>query len=102
MRMRATRRPLQLLLLWSRAVRAIERRSPIMLRRQHQAEMIALGRAAESLCEAVRRASAASLLATRQWQNAALRYRRERDEALVEIERLRATVASLVVGANGT
>lgn len=91
--------PLHLLV--RRGLRAVARRSPVMLRTQHQAEMVTLGRAAESLCDAVRRASAASLLATRQWQNVALRYRQERDEALVEIEKLRATVASLVVGANG-
>jgi hypothetical protein len=95
-----TRRSGQLRLLLNRALRAIARHSPLMLRRQHQREMIALGKAAESLCEAVRRASAASMLATRQWQNVALRYRRERDDALVEIDRLRATVASLVVGAS--
>ena len=95
-----TRRPARLALQLNSALRAIAQRSPLMLRRQHRTEMIALGKAAESLCEAVRRASAASMLATRQWQSVALRYRRERDDALIEIDRLRATVASLVVGAN--
>jgi hypothetical protein len=86
--------------IWRRALDALGRQLPFMSRRQHQQEMVALGRAAESLCEAVQRASAASLLATRQWQAVALRYRTERDEAVQEIEKLRATVASLVVGAS--
>jgi hypothetical protein len=99
--MSETHQPSPLRLLVQRGLCAVARWSPLMLRTQHQAEMVALGRAAESLCEAVQRAAAASLLATRQWQSVALRYRRERDEAFVEIEKLRATVASLVVGANG-
>lgn len=83
---------------WARARRQVAHRSPVMLRCTHVAELSALARAADDLCTAIQRAAGASLLATRRWQALAERYRRERDDANQEIARLRATVASLVVG----
>jgi hypothetical protein len=68
-----------------------------MWRREHEREVQALGRAAADLGVAVQRATAAALLATQQWQVQALRFLRERDEARAEVERLRATVAELVI-----
>ena len=72
-------------------------RLPVMWRREHEREVQALGRAAADLGVAVQRATAAALLATQQWQVQALRFLRERDEARAEVERLRATVAELVI-----
>ena len=81
----------------ARAVRWIERRSPVISRRQHARELRALESAAQSLCVAVRDATRASALALEQWRVAAEKLRQERDDARAEVERLRATVAELVL-----
>jgi hypothetical protein len=70
-----------------------------MSRRAHEREVRELGRAAAELAAAVQQASAAAMLAMQKWEVQALRFVRERDEARAEVERLRATVADLVIRA---
>lgn len=81
-------------------------RSPLITRRAHNARIAELRSAADglldsvqSLGEATRSASSAWTENAQVWQATAARYRRERNAALEEVDRLRATVASLVLGA---
>ena len=70
---------------------------PFVSRARYRREVAALRQAAEALCGAVEDATRASLAGVQRWQGVALAYKRERDEALTEVERLRATIASLVL-----
>lgn len=81
-------------------------RSPLITRRAHDARIAELRSAADGLLdsvqtlgEATRHASSAWTENAQVWQATAARYRRERNAALEEVDRLRATVASLVLGA---
>ncbi|GAC1517340.1 MAG: hypothetical protein NVS1B4_17190 [Gemmatimonadaceae bacterium] len=79
-------------------------RTPLMSRAHHEAQVRALSLVAADLCTAVQQAGEASALAMRQWQDVARQAiaereqaRRERDAAGSEVDRLRSTVASLVL-----
>ena len=85
--------------------RWMRERSPLITRRAHDARIAELRSAADglldsvqSLGEATRTASSAWTENAQAWQATAARYRRERNAALEEVDRLRATVASLVLG----
>ncbi|GAC1694870.1 MAG: hypothetical protein NVS9B3_13080 [Gemmatimonadaceae bacterium] len=90
---------------WVRRVAAwYHGRAPLLTCARHRAELRALGVVAADLCTAVQQAGEASGLAIRQWQTVARhaiaerdQARRERDAAIVEVDRLRSTVASLVL-----
>ncbi|GAC1650171.1 MAG: hypothetical protein NVS4B3_08550 [Gemmatimonadaceae bacterium] len=90
---------------WLRnAVAWVRGSTPLMTRARHRAEVRALGAVAADLCTAVQQAGEASSLALRQWQDVARQalaerdlVRRQRDDAVAEIDRLRSTVASLVL-----
>lgn len=83
--------------LWRRVRSWMRRRAPLVSRRRHATELQAVESAAQQLCTAVQDATRASVLALEQWQLLAQQSLRERDEALAEVERLRATVAELVL-----
>jgi hypothetical protein len=81
-------------------------RSPLISRREHERQLAELRHATDdlmqgiqSLGEATKHASQAWSASARVWQASASRFKRERDEAREEVERLRATVATLVLGA---
>lgn len=85
--------------------RWLRERSPLITRRAHDARIAELRSAADGLLdsvqtlgEATRTASSAWTENAQVWQATAARYRRERNAALEEVDRLRATVASLVLG----
>ena len=80
-----------------RALPRVEGWLPFVSRRRYRREVAALRGAAEELCRAAEEATRASLAGVQRWQRVALAYRRERDESRAEIERLRATIASLVL-----
>lgn len=89
----------------SRIRRWLRDRSPLLTRRAHNARIAELRSAADGLLdsvqtlgEATRNASSAWTENAQVWQATAARYRRERNAALEEVDRLRATVASLVLG----
>jgi hypothetical protein len=81
----------------ARTLLRLEGSLPFVSRRRYRREVAALRQAAEALCGAVEEATRASLTGVQRWQRVALAYRRERDEARTEIDRLRATIASLVL-----
>ncbi len=81
----------------ARTLHRLEGSLPFVSRRRYRREVAALRQAAEALCGAVEEATRASLAGVQRWQRVALAYRRERDEARTEVERLRATIASLVL-----
>ena len=81
----------------ARTLLRLEGSLPFVSRRRYRREVAALRQAAEALCGAVEEATRASLTGVQRWQRVALAYRRERDEARIEIDRLRATIASLVL-----
>lgn len=89
----------------ARVRRWMRDRSPVITRRAHDARIAELRSAADGLLdsvqtlgEATRHASSAWTENAQVWQATAARYRRERNAALEEVDRLRSTVASLVLG----
>jgi hypothetical protein len=81
----------------ARALHRVEASLPFVSRRRYRREVASLREAAEALCGAVEEATRASLRGVQRWQRVALAYRRERDEARTEVERLRATIATLLL-----
>jgi hypothetical protein len=84
-------------ILAARAGQWLSDRAPFISRAHHRSEVRRLAQAVADLFEAVQRAANASTAAVQMWERAAIRYRRERDEAREEVDRLRATVASFVI-----
>ena len=81
----------------ARTLERVEASLPFVSRRRYRREVASLREAAEALCGAVEDATRASLTGVQRWQRVALTYRRERDEAQAEVQRLRSTIASLVI-----